>query len=117
MDRLTMLKKLSFIGENNINIFSSYIPDHYDEIYSLYDLFKKTSLDYDKIEFWKPVENEQSFTFICSLPDDYFKILEEYLEDNKSVIQYKRNKPFKIALKIGKDEKVHIKFKKGIIGG
>ena len=42
-DRLTMLKKLSFIGENNINIFSSYIPDHYDEIYTLYDLFNKTS--------------------------------------------------------------------------
>lgn len=107
-----MLKKLSFIGENNINIFSSYIPDHYDEIYSLYDLFNKTSLDYDKIEFWKPVENEHSFTFICSLPDNYFKTLEEYLKDNNSIIKYKRNKPFSLSLKINKDGKTHIKFKK-----
>lgn len=110
-DRLTMLKKLSFIGENNINIFSSYIPDHYDEIYTLYDLFNKTSLDYDKIEFGKPVENAHSFTFICRLPESYFSILEAYFVDNGSTIQCKRNKPFSVSLKTNND-KTHIKFKK-----
>lgn len=111
LDRLTMLKKLSFIGENNINIFSSYIPDHYDEIYTLYDIFNKTSLDYDKIDFGKPVENEHSFTFICSLPESYFSTLETYLTENGPTIQCKRNKPFNISLKVNKN-KTHIKFKK-----
>lgn len=111
LDRLTMLKKLSFIGENNINIFSSYIPDHYDEIYTLYDLLDKIELDYDKIDFGRPVENEQSFTFICSLPESYYDMLNSYITENGPTIQCKRNKPFNVSIKINKS-KTQIKFKK-----
>ena len=44
-DRMDMLEHLSFIGKNNIDIFSDYIPDHYDEIYTLYTLLEKLSIN------------------------------------------------------------------------
>ena len=111
LDRLAMLKKLTFIGEKNINIFNSYIPDHYDEIYTLYDIIKKASLDYENISFYKPIEHEKSFVFVCDLNNQYFDILSDYLNENKNRIKCTRNKEFEISIKFVKDNKTHIKFK------
>lgn len=111
-DRLSMLKKLTFIGEKNISIFNSYIPDHYDEIYTLYDLLNKTSLDYVDIDFYKPIEKDESFIFTCSMSHDYFESLNTYLEKNKNIIKCMRNKPFRVSIKLINDTDTHIKFKK-----
>lgn len=110
-DRLSMLKKLTFIGEKNINIFSSYIPDHYDEIYTLYDLLNKASLNYFDIEFSKPIEKDESFIFVCNMPLEYSDSLKQYLIDNGNIIKCMRNKPFNVYMKDNKSI-IHIKFKK-----
>ena len=85
--------------------------ESYNEIYTLYDLLDKLSLDYNEIDFGKPIENEHSFTFICSLPETYTKLIQDYLNENGSTVQYKRNTPFNVVLKENKN-KIHIKFKK-----
>lgn len=111
-DRLTMLKQLTFLGEKNINIFSSYIPDHYDEIYTLYTLLNKASLNYNDIEFRKPSSKDTSFIFICNLSDEYYNKLNDFLSSVPGgTIQYMRNKPFNVSLKKMKNN-IHIKFKK-----
>ncbi len=109
LDRLSMLKKLSFIGEDNINIFSSYIPDHYDEIYTLYTIFDKTSIDYSNIEFKEPLERNSSFIFKCTLSDKYYDKLNEYFNAN-NIIKYMRSKSFNVSIK-KEDNVIEIKFK------
>lgn len=110
-NRLSMLKKLTFIGEKNINIFSSYIPDHYDEIYALYDLFNKTSLNYMDIDFEKPISKDRSFIFICNKNIEYFDPLIQYLRKINNTFTCMRNKTFSVSITNDKDF-VHIEFKK-----
>lgn len=112
LDRMSMLKKLTFIGERNINIFSSYIPDHYDEIYTLYDLLKKASIDYNNIEFSKPIAKDSSFIFICELADKDYKKIDKFLTNIDCKFKCMRNKPFSISISKSKNNNTHINFKK-----
>ena len=96
LDRLSMLKKLSFIGEDNINIFSSYIPDHYDEIYTLYTLLKESNIDYSDIEFKEPLEENSKFSFRCQCKkSDIIDFLQSFLNKNVE-IKYMRKHAYTI---------------------
>lgn len=101
-DRLDMLKHLSFIGgDNAVNVFSSYIPDHYNEIYTLYKLLEVAGIDYNDIDFNKPQENGNGvFVFLCVFkkPSD-ISSLSAFLKNNDSKVKYKRNTQFSISIK------------------
>ena len=97
-DRLDMLKKISLFEKyDDMSIFESYIPYHYDEIYSIYTLFKKSGIDYNSINFSEPSEKDGSFNinFICK--KNIFKKLEKFISTNKC-IEYIRNHPYLIDL-------------------
>ena len=97
LNRLDMLKKLSFITDKQLNIFSSYIPDHYDEIYTLYTLLNKASLNYIDIDFEKPVCDEDKFSFVCRLSKSDYKKIDNFLSENKN-LKCMRNKGFMVSL-------------------
>lgn len=98
-NRLDMLKKISLFEKyDDMSIFESYIPNHYDEIYSIYTLFKKSEIDYNSINFNEPSENiDGSFNinFNCTL--SIFKKLEKFISSNKS-IKYLRNYSYSLKL-------------------
>lgn len=98
-NRLDMLKKISLFEKyDDMSIFESYIPNHYDEIYSIYTLFKKSEIDYNSINFNEPSENiDGSFNinFNCTL--GIFKKLEKFISSNKS-IKYLRNYSYSLKL-------------------
>lgn len=96
-DRLDMLKHISFIGKKNLNLFEKYIPDHYDQVYSLFSLLQDAAIDYRKIDFDKPMEKDDSFVFLFTLKEKHYQKLESYLKEN-SVIKYLRNKSFNVVL-------------------
>ena len=108
-DRLDMLKHISFIGKKNLNLFKNYIPNHYDEVYSLFSLLKDAAIDYHDIDFDKPKEKDDSFVFLFNLKDKHLKQLSAYLEDNNT-ISYLRNKSFNVVL-TNNDDNISLRFK------
>ena len=110
-DRLDMIKHISFINKKNINLFKSYIPNHYDEIYSLFSLLKDAAIDYHDICFDKPKEKDESFIFLFTLKNKYVKKLKSWLEDNNNIITYMRNKSFNVILNETNDS-ISLVFKK-----
>ena len=65
-DRLDMIKKISFIHNDDISVFENYIPDHYNEIYSLYSLLSDAKIDYNDIKFNEPIiDSELTFVLEC----------------------------------------------------
>lgn len=98
-DRLDMLKKISLIDKyDNLSIFESYIPKHYDEIYSIYTLLVESNIDYNDIMFNEPSEQNDgslNIKFICS--HEVYSKLKKFIEKNK-VIKYLRKKSFSIEL-------------------
>lgn len=109
IDRLDMLKHISFIGKKNLNLFKNYIPDHYDEVYSLFSLLNDAAIDYHNIEFDKPIEKDDSFVFLFTLKNKYLKKLAKYLEEN-TVFTYLRNKTFNVVL-TENDDNISLRFK------
>lgn len=109
-DRLDMLKHISFINEKNLNLFKNYIPNHYDEIYSLFSLLHDANIDYHDIKFDKPKEKDDKFIFLFSCKSKITKTLSKYLEEN-SVISYMRNKDFNVIL-TDKDKNTSLEFKR-----
>lgn len=99
LDRLDMIRHISFINKRNLNLFKSYIPNHYDEIYSLFSLLKDAAIDYHDIYFDKPIEKDDSFIFLFNLKNKYIKKLKSCLEDNNNIVTYMRNKSFNVILK------------------
>ena len=97
-DRLDMIKHISFMNKKNINLFKDFIPNHYDEIYSLFSLLKDAAIDYHDMDFSKPKEEDDSFIFLFDLKDKYLKKLSSYIEEN-AVISYMRNKSFNVILR------------------
>lgn len=99
-NRLDMLKKISLFEKyNDMSIFESYIPYHYDEIYSIYTLFKKSEIDYNSINFNEPSissDGSLNINFNCTL--GIFKKLERFISNNKS-IKYLRNYSYSLKLK------------------
>jgi len=110
-DRLDMIKHISFINKKNINLFKNYIPNHYDEIYSLFSLLKDAAIDYHDICFDKPKEKDESFIFLFTLKNKYVKKLKSWLEDNNNIITYMRNKSFNVILSETNDS-ISLVFKK-----
>ena len=43
----------------NINLFKDFIPNHYDEIYSLFSLLKDAAVDYHNIDFDKHKKKDE----------------------------------------------------------
>ena len=107
-DRLDMLKHISFIGKKNLNLFKNYIPNHYDEVYSLFSLLKDAAIDYHEIDFDKPKEKDDSFVFLFNMKNKYVKKLSAYLENN-NVITYLRNKSFNVVLD-NNDDNISLRF-------
>ena len=99
LNRLDMLKYISFINKRNLNLFEDYIPNHYDEIYSLFSLLEDAAIDYHEIYFDKPIEKDDSFIFLFNLKNKYSKKLKSWLENNNNIIAYMRNKSFNVILK------------------
>ena len=92
-DRLSMLKKLSFIGKDQLNVFTRYIPDHYDKIYTLYNILSCASIDYKNINFFEPTEEDDSFIFLCEFTKSGdCEIFENYINNN-SQFRILRNSP------------------------
>lgn len=108
-DRLDMLKKLSFIGKDNINIFESYIPNYYDEIYTLYTLLDETNINYNNITFLQPICGDH-FTFICKMKKNDIIKLYNFLKDDHK-IKYLRNKEFNVYVE-STDDMTEIIFKR-----
>ena len=98
-DRLDMLKIISLFEKyDDMSIFESYIPHHYDELYSIYTLFKKSGIDYNSIDFNEPSENNDgSFNINFNCTVNIFKKLEKFISNNKS-IKYLRNHSYSINL-------------------
>lgn len=109
-NRLDMLRHLSFIGDDNLDIFESYIPSHYDEIYTLYTILKESKIQYNDIQFDNPIENDASFIFICDLKGNNFDKLNKYIEKNDSIICCMRVKTFNIELIESDDNRSRIIF-------
>ena len=101
-DRLDMLKHISFINKKNLNLFKDYIPNHYDEIYTLFSLLRDAEIDYHDINFDKPKEKDNSFTFIFTTKKKYIKILTKFIENN-SIVSYMRNKSFNIDMHLDEE--------------
>lgn len=97
-DRLDMLKYISFIGEKNLSIFSSYIPHRYYEIYTLYSLLDEASVNYRDVTFFDPIAKDNSFVFVCSITESDLKLLSKYLEKENNVFCAMRNKTFNIDI-------------------
>lgn len=108
-DRLDMLKHISFIGKKNLNLFKNYIPNHYDEVYTLFSLLNDAAIDYHDIDFDKPEEKDKSFVFLFSLKNKYLKKLESHLNENNT-ISYMRNKTFNVVLNKDNDN-ISLRFK------
>ena len=113
-DRMDMLKRLSFLNSEDvdkeyIDVFTDYIPDHYDEIYSLYNLLQEASLNYTEINFLKPICKNGTFIFVCDMSDDYISTLNDVLQDRKFIVSYMRNSKFNVDIAYNKN--THIKFK------
>ena len=102
LDRLDMLKKLTFIGEKNISIFQSYIPKHYDEIYTLYTLLRKSDIDYNNISFLEPINDDNKFIFVCNMSKKDMSILSNFLKDSNKV-KYMRKKSFYVTVSMDTD--------------
>ena len=96
-DRLDMLKKISLIDKHkNLHVFKSYIPDHYDEIYTLYTLLKESNIDYSDIEFKEPLEENSKFSFRCQCKNsDIIDFLQSFLNKNVE-IKYMRKHAYTI---------------------
>ena len=114
-DRMDMLKRLSFLNSNDadkeyIDIFTDYIPDHYDEIYSLYNLLQEASLNYNNIDFLKPTCKNDTFIFICDMSDEYYNALSDIIQKRNYIVSFMRNSKFKVNIDCKKN--IHIKFKK-----
>ena len=92
-DRLSMLKKLSFIGKEQLNIFTRYIPDHYDKIYTLYNILSCASIDYKNINFFEPTEEDDSFIFLCKFTKSGDCEIFENFINNNSQFRILRNSP------------------------
>lgn len=97
-DRLDMLKKISFIHGDDISIFEAYIPNHYNEIYSLYTLLKDSKINYDDIKFKKPLLDNNTLTFVCECKDSIFHSIRRFLEKNDDIISYTRKHKYLIEL-------------------
>lgn len=111
-DRIDLLKQLCFIGgDEAVNVFSSYIPDHYNEIYTLYGLLESLKIDYNNIRFMKPKDHKESFVFLCefNIPSDKDKIT-AYLADHANKIQFMRKNPYLVFIK-DQNDCTNIKFK------
>ena len=101
-DRLDMLKHISFINKKNLNLFKDYIPNHYDEIYTLFSLLKDAKIDYHDIDFDKPEEKNSSFIFIFTIKKKHIKTLTKFIDDNQEVT-YMRNKSFNLKLHLNEE--------------
>ena len=111
-DRLDMLKHISFISKKNLNLFKNYIPNHYDEIYTLFSLLKEAAIDYHNIDFDKPKEKDDTFIFLFSLKNKDRKLLVTYLEENNNIISFMRNKSFNVILPETNDSLYSLVFKR-----
>lgn len=112
-NRLDMIKHVSFKNDKKISFFRDYIPDHYDEIYSLFSLLKDAAVDYHDIIFDKPKEKDESFIFLFSLKKKKsLKLIISYLEEKNNIINYLRNKSYNVVLTENNDS-VSLKFVKG----
>lgn len=111
-NRLDMLKQLSVITDDikQLNIFSSYIPDHYDEIYTLYNLLDRASLHYVDIKFDKPIVESDKFTFVCRLSDCDYTKLKDFIKSNDNNVKFMRNRTFNVTLNKNKND-IYIIFK------
>lgn len=110
-DRLDMIKHISFENDDDMSFFRDYIPDHYDEIYSLFSLLKDAAVDYHEIRFKKPKEKDDAFIFLFSLKKKFIKLIASHLKENDNIISYMRNKSFNVVLNEN-DNSVSLKFKK-----
>lgn len=111
-DRLDMIKHISFENDKKISLFRNYIPDHYDEIYSLFSLLEDAAVDYHDLKFNKPKEKDDSFIFLfSSKKKKNIKLITAYLEENSNIVSYLRNKSYSVVLSENSDS-VSLKFKK-----
>lgn len=110
-DRLDMIKHCSFKNDKKISFFRDYIPDHYEEIYSLFSLLKDAAIDYHDCKFDKPKEKDGSFIFLFSLKKNKIKLIASHLKENDNIIKYMRNKSFNVVLEQNNDS-VSLKFTK-----
>lgn len=108
-DRLDMIKKLAY--KDQLDILESYIPNHYPEIYTLYSILQDASIDYKNIDFYEPIEEDNSFIFLCNFDNNDVQILESFLEKNDYKFKYLRKSPeYMVALAID-DTHTRIKFR------
>lgn len=97
-DRLDMLKDLSMLDKyDDLHVFESYIPNHYDEIYSLYTLLIKSNVNYKDIDFDEPSENDGSFKIKFTCKENVFNKIFKFINKNK-VIKYLRDCSFEVDI-------------------
>lgn len=116
LDRLDMLKQLVQIKDGH-NILNKYISNHYDEIYSLYNILNDCKIKYKNIKFTKMIDDNESFTFICSMSDEDYITLSKFSNEHKKILCDSRKrlsieKYFKFTVSIDNDDRVYIKFER-----
>lgn len=100
-DRLDMLKNISlFDKHDNLSIFKSYIPNHYNEIYSLYNLLIESNVNYNEINFDEPSEcDDGSFEIKFNCNMDIYEKLSKVIT-GKKIIKYLRKNSFEVDMDI-----------------
>lgn len=111
-----MLKQLLQIKDGH-NILSKYISNHYDEIYSLYNILDKCKVKYKNIKFIKMVDDNNSFSFVCNMSDDDYDKISKYSKDNNRLLRDARKRlpePMYFIFDVIRDEddNIHIQFER-----
>ena len=99
-NKLDLLRHLSQIGgDDAVSVFKSYIPEHYIEIYTLYEVLQNADIDYNDITFFRPQESGDKFIFLCSFNNsEDLQKLQSFLLSVNNKVQYMRHRLYKISV-------------------
>lgn len=109
-NRLDFIRHISIDdAETFEKTFKSYIPDHYEEIYTLYGLLIDADVDYTEVVFKKPIIEDGCFIFVCRLSAKDAHKLHTAINNYGGVVKFMRNKSYDVSLTMTED-KTYIKF-------
>lgn len=92
---MEMLKKNN--KEYDEDFFETLMTDHYSELYSLYNILKRSEI-LDNCKFKYPELVADELTFPISLASKHVKKVKSYLESKKFVVKYLRTDEFKVKI-------------------